>query len=97
MNTFPTFEEDHVREAKELEKQGVVLAESGRLTEALEVFNNAVLVSPLLASVYNNRAQTFRLLNRNEGNVKHKNKLESSIILKYSLFSPLNLQKLWMI
>ena len=94
---FPTFEEDHVREAKELEKQGVVLAESGRLTEALEVFNNAVLVSPLLASVYNNRAQTFRLLNRNEGNVKHKNKLESSIILKYSLFSPLNLQKLWMI
>ena len=84
MNTFPTFEEDHVREAKELEKQGVVLAESGRLTEALEVFNNAVLVSPLLASVYNNRAQTFRLLNRNEGNVKHKNKLESSIILKYS-------------
>ena len=45
----------------------MALAESGKLTEALEVFNKAVMVSPLLPSVYNNRAQTYRLLNRNEG------------------------------
>lgn len=61
---------EHVtKEAGELEKKGVALAESGAIDEALEIFNSAIELSPNWSSAYNNRAQALRLLKRNEGNI----------------------------
>jgi tetratricopeptide (TPR) repeat protein len=66
---------ENEKSAKEFEKQGVIFAESGKMDEALKMFNNAIDSSPMWASAYNNRAQALRLLKRNEGlfnNIQHK-------------------------
>jgi len=69
---FTTIEDDSredspdVKKAKEFEKQGVTLAESGNIDNALEMFNNAVSASPTWPSAYNNRAQAFRLMRRDK-------------------------------
>ena len=52
---------------KELELKGVKSAESGNLDAAMHYFNDAIFKDPKKASSYNNRAQTFRLLGKNEG------------------------------
>lgn len=57
-----------ISRAKELEKEGVLLAESGNLDGALELFDKAIAESPSWASAYNNKAQALRLLKRDEGN-----------------------------
>ena len=57
----------NIQNAKEFEKQGVILAESGTLDQALDMFEKAIASSPTWASAYNNRAQALRLLKRNEG------------------------------
>ena len=57
--------------AKQFEKQGVQLAESGKLKESLEIFAKAINVAPKWSSSYNNRAQVYRLLNQNKGIYEH--------------------------
>ncbi|XP_054288444.1 tetratricopeptide repeat protein 36 [Macrosteles quadrilineatus] len=49
-------------EAKTLEAEAVRKAESGILTEAVEMFSLALKLAPGRASIYNNRAQAYRLL-----------------------------------
>ncbi|XP_057380508.1 tetratricopeptide repeat protein 36-like isoform X2 [Daphnia carinata] len=65
-----TDDSEAVKTTKEFEKQGVIFAESGRMDQALEMFGKAVECSPMWASAYNNRAQAFRLLKRNEEAMK---------------------------
>jgi tetratricopeptide (TPR) repeat protein len=75
---------ENEKSAKEFEKQGVIFAESGKMDEALKMFNNAINSSPMWASAYNNRAQALRLLKRNEGlfnNIQHINPFESYITI----------------
>ena len=45
------------REVREMEVKAMVAAEEGRLDEALQLLNDAVVKAPDSASVYNNRAQ----------------------------------------
>lgn len=59
----------NLKDAKEFEKQGVGLAESGNIDKAIEMFDKAISLSPMWASAYNNRAQALRILKRNEGNI----------------------------
>ena len=46
---------------------GVRFAEQNRLLEAIECFSQAIALNPQNPSPYNNRAQTYQLLNRTEG------------------------------
>ncbi|XP_067826996.1 tetratricopeptide repeat protein 36 [Heptranchias perlo] len=50
-----------VDQAKDLELQGISLAESGNVDAALETFSQAIRIVPERASGYNNRAQALRL------------------------------------
>ena len=68
-----------VKKAKEFEKQGVTLAESGNIDTALEMFNNAVSASPTWPSAYNNRAQALRLMRRDKGNEQYNNLLKMPV------------------
>jgi tetratricopeptide (TPR) repeat protein len=49
------------REVREMEVKAMVAAEEGRLDEALQLLNDAVVKAPDSASVYNNRAQVYQL------------------------------------
>ena len=66
-STIGTPVDGNVEKAKDFEKQGVILAESGDLEKALNLFNEAINESPTWASAYNNKAQVLRLLKRDEG------------------------------
>ncbi|XP_067648394.1 tetratricopeptide repeat protein 36 homolog [Eurosta solidaginis] len=55
-----------VHESKSLEVSAIRLTEDGKLSEALQAFEEALNVAPLRASVYNNRAQLLRLAGRDE-------------------------------
>ncbi|XP_056622883.1 tetratricopeptide repeat protein 36 [Triplophysa dalaica] len=55
------FDPELLKQVKDLELQGVSVAESGDLPVALQHFNQAITVLPQRASAYNNRAQTKRL------------------------------------
>jgi tetratricopeptide (TPR) repeat protein len=46
-----------------LETQGVKLAEENKLDEALDKLSQAIKICDYYASVYNNRAQVYRLKN----------------------------------
>ncbi|KAL7072310.1 hypothetical protein ACQ4LE_008394 [Meloidogyne hapla] len=57
----------HLQNYKESEVQnmgGVKLAEGGDLEEALRKFNKAIEICPQNPSVYNNRAQLYRLMGK---------------------------------
>ena len=54
-------------QAKQLELQAMEQANSRQLQEALQTFGQALALWPDRASIYNNRAQTHRLLNQIEG------------------------------
>ena len=69
LSCFNVIDNEEVKEAKALEQQGVLYAESGELELALEMFNKAVSTSTSWASSYNNRAQALRLLRRDKGNL----------------------------
>lgn len=43
-------------------------AEEENYTKALELFEEAIDVGPQRSSIFNNRAQVFRLLENDEGN-----------------------------
>ena len=45
------------REVREMEVKAVVAAEEGRLDEALQLLNEAIVKAPNSPSIYNNRAQ----------------------------------------
>ncbi|KAI9286582.1 hypothetical protein BC943DRAFT_351387 [Umbelopsis sp. AD052] len=60
---------DILSQVQELETQGVKLAEEEKLDEALEKLTQAIAICDYYASVYNNRAQVYRL----------KNDLESAV------------------
>ena len=47
--------------AKRLEFEGIKAAETGSLDEAIRLFTEAIQLCPSRASIYNNRAQAFRL------------------------------------
>ncbi|XP_054731636.1 tetratricopeptide repeat protein 36 homolog [Anastrepha obliqua] len=63
-----------VHQSKALEVSAIKLAEEGQLSEALQVFEQALNVAPTRASVYNNRAQALRLANRDEDALADLNK-----------------------
>ncbi|XP_047503623.1 tetratricopeptide repeat protein 36 isoform X1 [Pieris napi] len=66
---FGEEEEDNTpasEESKTLCIQGVKLAESGKLDEALELLSRGIAAAPNRASGYNDRAQLLRLMQRDE-------------------------------
>ncbi|XP_029429609.1 tetratricopeptide repeat protein 36 [Rhinatrema bivittatum] len=79
-------EEEHVKDeeqdfdsellagAKELERQGVLAAESGDTTAAIEKFSQAIQTLPERASGYNNRAQALRLQGDTAGALQDLNR-----------------------
>ncbi|CAO3687814.1 unnamed protein product [Umbelopsis vinacea] len=54
---------DILPQVQELEKEGVKLAEEDHLDEALDKLSQAITICDYYASVYNNRAQVYRLKN----------------------------------
>lgn len=52
----------------ELELKAVNFAEEEDYKQALELFQEAINVAPQRSSIWNNRAQTHRLLENDEGN-----------------------------
>lgn len=55
------FPQAQLEQSKALELQGVIAAEAGDLSTALERFGQAINLLPERASAYNNRAQARRL------------------------------------
>ncbi|KAM9659003.1 tetratricopeptide repeat protein 36 [Trichechus inunguis] len=55
------FPQEQLEQSKALELQGVMAAEAGDLSTALERFGQAICLLPERASAYNNRAQARRL------------------------------------
>ncbi|CAH2096484.1 unnamed protein product [Euphydryas editha] len=58
---------DADKKSKELCLQGVQLAEANKLDDALEFLNKGIDVAPERAPGYNDRAQLFRLMKRDDG------------------------------
>ncbi|CAB3404366.1 unnamed protein product [Caenorhabditis bovis] len=48
-------------ESVKLEQQGVILAEGGKIDEAIEIFTKAIEKCEINPSAYNNRAQAYRM------------------------------------
>lgn len=61
LGTDGVFPQAQLEQSKALELQGVIAAESGDLSTALERFGQAINLLPERASAYNNRAQARRL------------------------------------
>ncbi len=51
---------------KEQERQAVLLAEKGLVKDAIVALSNIIHDHPDYASVYNNRAQAYRMIQENE-------------------------------
>ncbi|XP_030077302.1 tetratricopeptide repeat protein 36 [Microcaecilia unicolor] len=68
------FDSDLLANAKELEQQGVLAAESGDITRAIEKFSLAIQTLPERASGYNNRAQALRLQGDTAGALQDLNR-----------------------
>lgn len=59
---------DSEKESKSLCLQGAQMAEAGNLEEALVLLNKGIAAAPERASAYNDRAQLYRLMKRDDGN-----------------------------
>lgn len=57
---------EDVLRSKGLELEGVKLTEAGKMDEALEKFNEAIEIAQHRPSPYNNRAQLYRFLERDD-------------------------------
>lgn len=68
-------------ETNQLEVQGIRLAENGKLQEAIAILTKAIETAPNHASLYNNRAQVYRLLDDDEAALED---IQSTIQLCYS-------------
>ncbi|GAB5590618.1 hypothetical protein Unana1_05518 [Umbelopsis nana] len=55
--------EDILPQVQELENEGVKLAEEEKLDEALDKLSQGITICDYYASIYNNRAQVYRLKN----------------------------------
>lgn len=55
-----------VLESKQLELEGVKFTEAGKFDEALSKFNEAIAVATDRPSIYNNRAQLYRFLQKDD-------------------------------
>ena len=60
-------ETDAVKQAKQLEVEGVAQAEAGHTDRALELFSEAIHIAPEHSSSFNNRAQALRLQGDTQG------------------------------
>lgn len=60
---------DSEKESAKLCARGVLLAEGGKLEEALDVLNRGVAVAPDRAAAYNDRAQLLRLMQKDDGKI----------------------------
>ncbi|CAI5441461.1 unnamed protein product [Caenorhabditis angaria] len=65
-NNSTQFENDQIdhcgyEESVGIEKEAVILAESGKVPEAIEKFGEAISKCPINPSAFNNRAQAYRL------------------------------------
>ncbi|XP_037905797.1 tetratricopeptide repeat protein 36 homolog isoform X2 [Hermetia illucens] len=58
----PEEQTEEVKESARLELEAVELAEKGDTENALRLFQQAIDVCPRRATLYNNRAQTYRLM-----------------------------------
>ncbi|CAJ0557947.1 unnamed protein product, partial [Mesorhabditis spiculigera] len=56
-----------IEESRELERQAIKMAETGRIDDAMKLFDRAVEVCRINPSAYNNRAQARRMNNDTEG------------------------------
>lgn len=63
---------DAVIESIKYETEAIVATQEGHYNEALNLFQKAIDVAPARPSLYNNRAQTMRLLNDDEGKQQRK-------------------------
>ncbi|KAL0883414.1 hypothetical protein ABMA27_016799 [Loxostege sticticalis] len=57
---------DEYKLSSSLCAQGVQLAEAGKLTEALQLLDKAVEAAPARAAAYNDRAQLYRLMQKDD-------------------------------
>lgn len=57
-------------EATKCEIEGVQLAEKEKYVEALEQFKRSIEINPTRPSVYNNRAQVYRLQGNDDGELR---------------------------
>jgi tetratricopeptide (TPR) repeat protein len=69
--TDGAFPQAQLEQSKALELQGVMAAEAGDLSTALERFGQAICLLPERASAYNNRAQARRLQGDVAGEERH--------------------------
>jgi tetratricopeptide (TPR) repeat protein len=70
---------NEIQQSKQLEIQGVKLTESGELKNALEKFNEAIKIAPKRPSIYNNRAQLYRFMEKDICKKNSKNFLKIKI------------------
>lgn len=63
MTTAKEIPEDILPQVQELENEGVKLAEEEKLDEALDKLSQGITICDYYASIYNNRAQVYRLKN----------------------------------
>lgn len=57
---------EEIVKSKALELEGVALTEAGKLQEALEKFNESIQIAQQRPSPYNNRAQLYRFMEKDE-------------------------------
>lgn len=63
---------DNDLESIRLESEAVQLAEQHKYDDALVLFDQAIKISPERSSLYNNRAQTYRLIGNDDGKLKKR-------------------------
>lgn len=61
-------DDENSKRSRDVERQAIREAELGHFTEAIELFSLAIESAPLRSSCFNNRAQTYRLMGKVEGN-----------------------------
>ncbi|KAF9953375.1 Tetratricopeptide repeat protein 36, partial [Modicella reniformis] len=67
-------EPELLKTLKDLETQGVQLAEQDNIDGAIQKFTEAIERCPTYASAYNNRAQAYRIQNKTEEALQDLNK-----------------------
>ncbi|KAI9021625.1 hypothetical protein CLU79DRAFT_752506 [Phycomyces nitens] len=72
-----TLSPGRVEELKNLEKEAVKLAEKNETDGALELLNKCIDMEPAYGSAYNNRAQLYRMLHKNNEALDDLNKVIS--------------------
>ena len=73
------------KQAKQLELEGIEFCNSNQSEQALNKFNAAAELWPNRASIYNNRAQVYRLINRIDGKNQVKNQVMIIMFFNYQM------------